>query len=451
MNYKDDLIYKSSFVHFFFGVFALGVKRVEGQFLFGNHLVEWAYLLQKYNRVSIVSARFHLKSTIALGYLAWRLYKMENRYEDWLFMAYKEDLAGKQIKRLKRYLEAIPLYFDGYVSLTSADSIIRYVKGGKEFLVEPAGVLAFKRGMHPYGMICDDILKDPTSSLNLRVLMDIERVFFEEISSMPKEKLFVLGTKQDAEDLFGKLEANPEYMSREYPAVLDWEHKKALWAERWGFDALMKKKKEIGDKAFKKEFLCAPVRGEEGFIDRDKLNFLIKSRLRNLKPVREYKFRESCFAGWDLGKKRHPSHFCVFAVDRHNRLVQIHSKFFDGVDYKDQIAYIDRCIECFGIAKVMFDNTRGEMEGYIEQGDLSGEYEPIVFTSKGKFEMASLLDRHITNGTIWLLPDGRQKRQLLSVDNDLKSIETIEGHGDAFFSLCLAVRAYEEGAGVLLW
>jgi hypothetical protein len=59
--------------------------------------------------------------------------------------------------------------------------------------------------------------------------------------------------------------------------------------------------------------------------------------------------------------------------------------------------------------------------------------------------MATELDKAITNKQIELLDDDRQRRQILTVDCDLQAPETSEGHGDAFFSLCLAILAWTEG------
>ena len=69
----------------------------------------------------------------------------------------------------------------------------------------------------------------------------------------------------------------------------------------------------------------------------------------------------------------------------------------------------------------------------------------VEFTSKNKFAMATAFDRLLTQGNIQLLNDPRQKRQLLNVDNDLQALETEEGHGDCFFSICLAIKAFMKG------
>jgi len=368
-------------------------------------------------------------------------------------MAYKSDLAGKQLKRLKRYLEANP-YFSRFKSLTEAEGIIRMVdEQGREFIVEPAGVLAFKRGQHPVGIICDDILKDPENRLNLTQIEKINRIFLEEVESMPKEELHLFGTPQDERDLFGLLKGVKEYDLRVYPAVLNWDEKRVLWPEKWSWDSLMEKKRIIGDKAFNKEFLCRPVRSEEGFFSVEQIDSAIDRTLRNYNIFRDtYDLEGDCFCGWDLGKKRHPSHFVVFRYDyKRDVLEQVHSKWFDGVDYNDQLAYVKMAMEFFGVLNGKYDNTRAELEGFAERGEVPEGLEGAVLTGKFRWEIASVMDRLFSEGKVRLLNDSRQRGSLLSMDNDLNSPETIEGHGDAFWSIGLACKSFEEGARAFVY
>lgn len=452
-NYCKDSedIFRISFLHFFYGVFALGVYAVEGKFSPGKHLDEWCYRLQRFNKTATVSARFHLKTTVALGYLAWQLYKLNQRYVEWIYMAYKTDLAAEKIEKLKRYIESIPKYFNGYRDLTSAKTILHYEKDGMEFKCKPEGILNFKRGQHPDGLICDDILKDPQKRLDLYQLEKIERIFFEEIESMPKYELHVFGTPQDRNDLFAKLETRPGYNCKRYPAILNHEKKIVLWPEEWPWERLMQKKADIREKAFNKEFLCRPVRAEEGFFKEEELDRVICPRLKNYDLSNPPKLNDYCFAGFDIGKKSHPSHLAVFGVDRQGRLVQVHSKWMDGWRYTDQVEYLKLAIEKFKIAKLYYDATRAEFEGFDESGELAAEMEGVIFNLRTKSEMAVEFERMVSDENILLLPDERQKRQILNVDNEYKSLETEEGHGDSFWSICMAIRAYQDGQARLIW
>jgi len=63
------------------------------------------------------------------------------------------------------------------------------------------------------------------------------------------------------EDLYKRLEENPEYLFKRYEALMDQE-RKALWPTRYPVDALLKRKREIGNTRFAREYLCIPVSDE---------------------------------------------------------------------------------------------------------------------------------------------------------------------------------------------
>ena len=448
-------------------VFSTAIRRVEGKFLPGRHLVKWTTAVQSYDKTLLISARKHLKTTVALGYLAWQMYRAlfyrKYAYTEWLFMAYKEDIAEYQMKRLNRYIESIPEYFGRATRATDAESIVRFCFEDREFICEPAGILKFKRGRAPNGLICDDILKDPQNpAMSLNTLEVIERIFLEEVESLPKEELHIFGTPQDESDIFSKIETRKEYWCGRFDAMVNEVERVALWPEQFPFERLEQIRLNIGDKAFNKEYRCRPIRSEEAFFKPLQLDAIIKPRLKfydlEHPPT---KLREMTFAGFDIGKKAHPSHLCILAESRagfrrdsgnfENRLIQVHSKWMDGWDYKDQLEYLQLAITKFKVARLFYDNTRGEFEGYQERAELPGEMEPFIFSRPSKGEIATKLDEKVTNETLWLLNDQRQRRQLLSVDNDYNAVSSSEGHGDCFFSLALAVKAWTEGTGKMIW
>lgn len=397
---------------------------------------------------------------------------MERVWNEWDYMSYTQELGEYHTKRLKRYIKELPEIFEEFKSLSSAESILFYAHGNRRFICEPSGILSFKRGRHPTGMICDDILKDPAVKLDLTQLKKIERAYIEEVENMPREELHLVGTPQDQEDLFWKKSKDPDYDYRVYTAEADPSKEKALWQGHPSFcwSELMKKKK-TNFKMYMKEFMCVPVRSTDAFVSLEQLNQAIKSRLKNYDVARPPLLKKrTVVGGFDIGKKTHPSHFGIFVESRRKykvvridkvtgrttesmerKMIQVHSKFLDGWDYIDQIEYIKNAISAFQIDKMFYDNTRSEFESFAEAGKLPGAMEPLVFTAKEKFAMASEMDIVITQGLIYLINDERQKRQMLSVDCDLKAQETEEGHGDAFFSNALAVKARREASAVLVW
>jgi hypothetical protein len=431
--------------------FSVAVSKVENEFLPSKHFKEWCDRIQNFNRTATISARYALKTTIALGYIAWKLFRLEKDYNELEYMGYKDELAGYHLKKLKRYISALPQLFGDYQNLTEAEAVLRYAKNGREFICEPSGILSFNRGRHPDELLCDDILRDPEIRLDITQLKKIETSFFEEVEQMPKNKLHLFGTPQDRNDLFSTLEQRAVYNVKRYPAILNYETKEVLWPEKFPFEKLMEIKSTIGEKAFNKEFLCRPVRSEEGFFREETLDKIIKKRLKNYGLHKSLKLNEWTCAGFDIGKKTHPSHLAIFGIDRKKRLVQIHSHWFDNIDYINQIEYLRQAIKIFNISTLYFDHTRSEFEGFREQGELPSQMRGIIFTAKSKFEMASELDRLVAQEKILLLPDERQKRQLLNVDNNLQAVETNEGHGDCFYSICLAALAYKKGSRRMIY
>lgn len=412
-----------------------------------DHLVDIIIRVEDNAHTSTIAPRFHLKSTLFEAYICWKLYRNEHIWNEWIYMSYTQELGAYHTKRIKRYIDALPKFFGDYKNHTDSESILYYSKDGHSFYCEPVGILTFQRGKHPTGIICDDILKDPQVKLDISQLEKIARAFFEEIENMPKEELHLIGTPQDQDDLFAKLETKSGYNSKRYDAIVDETNHKALWENNPNFcyAALMERKARIGDKAFMKEFRCMPVRGAEGFLDMATLDRIINPRLKNYTLTRKPKLREFAYGGFDIGKKTHPSHLCILGKNRRGQFVQLHSKWMDAWDYIEQLAYIKEAIKIFRIARLEYDDTRAEFEGFREKGDLPGEMRGLAFTAKNKFTMATDLDKLITEDRIVLINDTRQRRQLLNVDNDLKAVETDEGHGDCFFSLCLAVKAAGKG------
>ena len=58
--------------------------------------------------------------------------------------------------------------------------------------------------------------------------------------------------------------------------------------------------------------------------------------------------------------------------------------------------------------------------------------------------MAQVFEEYVHSGRLKLFQDARQTGQILSVNNELKAPETPQGHGDAFFSISMALLALHE-------
>jgi hypothetical protein len=60
--------------------------------------------------------------------------------------------------------------------------------------------------------------------------------------------------------------------------------------------------------------------------------------------------------------------------------------------------------------------------------------------------MAQVFEQYVHSGRLKLLSDERQRGQILCVSNELKAPNTPMGHGDAFFSIAMALYALYESS-----
>jgi hypothetical protein len=81
---------------------------------------------------------------------------------------------------------------------------------------------------------------------------------------------------------------------------------------------------------------------------------------------------------------------------------------------------------------------------------MPSEFEGVIFTKKRMVAMATNLSDRMTQQTVELLDDQRQQQQLLAVNNNLQAIETPQGHGDSFWSVCLALPEKDQGMDVVI-
>ena len=102
-------------------------------------------------------------------------------------------------------------------------------------------------------------------------------------------------------------------------------------------------------------------------------------------------------------------------------------------------------IKNFGIDALYYDNTRGEFEGAKDSGLLTTHFIDIILPSQGKFrvQLTTDFEKVVMNKQIELFDDEDMLNSICSVTNDLVSIETIQGHGDDFWGIALALIGFQ--------
>ena len=391
--------------------------------------------------------RAHFKSTI-LGHAfsIWRSLKIQGS-ANILYLSYSDTMAKYHISEINKEVNRNPILKEMMTNRApKADFTFRYDTGnGGSAEILHGGLFSFKRGMHVNGaLIADDILKDPESPLAIGQMSKIEDHFLTESLFIPNQgvPVVIVGTPMMPGDLLTVLEKDDRFVTRKLPALDPEPGRRVLMPELYSEEWLLEQQK-AKPKSFASEFLLQPHFNTEAYFDSEDIEKCEDANLRSLPTTLKHTFAEDedIFAGFDVGKKRHPSHLVVFRR-KGERIEQIHQSWLDGWDYSEQIVYLNEVAENFGLSKGYIDNTRGELE---DRG-LHRTWYPLAFTLKSKNNMAHIFEEYVHSGNLFLIQDHRQRQQILSVNNELKAPETPMGHGDAFFSIAMALQAaYETG------
>jgi len=146
-------------------------------------------------------------------------------------------------------------------------------------------------------------------------------------------------------------------------------------------------------------------------------------------------------AGLDLGKRRHPSHLAVLLPIR-SKFYQLASIWFDGEPYTEQIKEIKKIFARYEVQRCHFDNTRNELDVFIERGELPDAMVGLIFSTDLKYRLATRLELALERGELVLLDDPRQHKSILQMTNSLDADEDAEGnHAESFWSIALALDA----------
>jgi hypothetical protein len=448
-----------SFTYFVYAVFSQSFD----QFTWGEYLEAVTERFDRSPFTIDVGPREHFKSTRLYARIMFNIWRA--RYGDpggeGHYFSYNVDMSRYHLEKVKDLIERNP-YFDGVVDLkVRADSNISYawpkLNGKKKELgpkvtFTPSSLLSFKRGIHARWIYIDDPLRDPENKMVPTIIHKINRIILVEVMQMVNEggECRVVGTPQTWADFYFLPEVAEQFDVAIVKAYVDEAKQIVLWPEYWSWERLKRREALIKRMRFSQEFLATPAYEATSYINADALEACIDPDLESLKtgPIYEFYKGKYVVGGHDIGKKRHPAHCAIYyryKVEDNAKgetiayYKQIVSKWFDGIDYKDQVDWLNEAIDCFNISLLRYDNTRGEFEGFAEAGKLHRNLVPVVFGNRNQNGLASSFDAKINERQVIMVNDTRQKEQILAVDGNLKAMETPEGHGDSFWSNVLAL------------
>ena len=443
---------KTDFVFFVNTVFAASFDT----FIGGPYIDEVSRFLDSSIRTARVGARDHFKSTSLYARFMYQLYQHRDVGYEAHYFSYEQNMSGYHIEKIKKLIAPNP-YFAGCKDLKPmADTVGAWTWDGRhQVTLDPKSLLSFKRGIHPDWIAVDDPFQDPDNKLEPTSVLKINDVFKKQILDMPKVggELHVVGTPQTPQDFFFDGTVMRRFSVVVQPAIISEAERIARWPEHMPFEELLERREERGAKVFNQEYMCSPVYTEDAWLEEADVLAAVNPELLNRSIFTKHTdLTGDITAGFDIGKKRHPSHLAVYET-KEGRSIQLHSMWMDGWDYTNgtgeydinhptQFEYLLMAKENFGIDRLLYDGTRGEFDSIADAGKMPPEFESVIFTKKRMVAMATNLSDRMTQRTVAMLDDQRQQQQLLAVNNNLQAIETPQGHGD---STAMATPQLDEG------
>jgi len=229
-----------------------------GRFLISKHHDEWDDLIRLHRRLCVLAPRDHGKTYFYdFAYPIWQAWRHPNK-SGFIFSATKEQ-AIRILADIKLEFETNPRL--QYLvpppgSRKRWSSTLIELNNGHKIYARGYGTRV--RGAHPVYIVVDDSLNDETVYSDLVRGKQIE-YFHTAIANMvtPDGQIIVVGTPFHVADLYGDLSENPEYHFARFPALNP--EGRPLWPERYSEEQLRRKKREIGEIRFAREFMVDPV------------------------------------------------------------------------------------------------------------------------------------------------------------------------------------------------
>lgn len=348
----------------------------------GPHMLEWGELVETEQRLALIAARGHSKSTFfSYAYPIWRAWA-EPGCEVYLF-------SGTQDQSIE-FLDII-LYgrsnLKGMIDIPELEHLVpgRYSasrkKGANTRLnktdvrltngsrIRVLGYGKKTRGRHPKYVVLDDVLSDDdmysqtTRQKNISYLNSA-------IANLPPPngQIISVGTPFHAADMWGFLADNPVYTLRKYPGIITDEEtgeQRALFPSLWSLEELFKKKQEIGSVAFTREILCQPISDDLSLFP----SYLfppLYDDTQILKPtLKSIRERElSVYAGVDVAFSANvgADYFVIFIIgeDRHGNHYILDIYRNKGIAFHDQLKLIEwHCVR-YGVDLCLIESNQAQ-------------------------------------------------------------------------------------------
>tara|TARA_Y100001937_G_C7108912_1_gene326512 strand:+ start:152 stop:1345 length:1194 start_codon:yes stop_codon:yes gene_type:complete len=313
------------------------------------------------------------------------------------------------------------------------------------------------RGLHPQEIIIDDPLKE----FSLAGIQRVTDWFFGDMipTLHHTSKLRMIGTPFTYTDIFAQLEENEAYSVQKYPCLNSLNE--PLWPERWGYDALMKRKAEIGSLKFTREYLCVPISTGTAlfnpeFIEKCKnKDYVLKLGHRKEKGYKYY-------VGVDPAISTDGDYnvITVLEVDENKNKTIVHVDRAKNVDFRENIEKIRLIGKIFEPEEVLYETNTFAKAFTQELRNISDlNVRDFTTTRKKKQEIILSLQMNIENGKInFPYGDNASRRLTNALIEELSmfsitaagKFEGVGAHDDLVMSLALAVACATKTSDVFM-
>ena len=415
---------------------------------------EWLNNLTNYHRNVFISPRDHGKSTIvSLAYPLWvQIFSpiinptdKPGNY-DVMLISNSLDQSTELISRIKVKIEDTEILQSINWSRSNKSEIRIEEKGNHNRITSKAFGSSI-RGAHPFVCVVDDPLSEKSTYSNEY----IEEFFFSSLSNMMKNDAYlsVVGTRFSYNDLYSLLmEPERGYQISEWKAFMDDDYSIPLWPERYSKENLLSKRREIGEFAFSREFMCQPIDDSTSIFPSDLVKGCIDTRITfesELDPDARYIIAQD----FSIGTKTSSDYSVIIVLkdDLKGSLTIVDMWRENQVDYKEQIDALLELYNKFKPIKIFVENNVFQA---VFQQILAKMFLPVigVTTSRQSKERDIYKLHSLMENKILVLPKGdnrsrnmieRLELELLAYGYKNERLEARIGHDDCVMALAIAV------------
>jgi len=213
----------------------------------------WVDIFSKNENIAIECAREHLKTSFVLNLMLFTIWRNDNM--EVLYISSKQGQAKDKIAEL----ETIYNRNSHWLDLDKSDD--QWTKKHKKWdngsSIRGEGWGTAIEGAHVQLIVLDDILRERGGMTDAETWNFLQKVVSPMVTESGKKVL--VGTKKRKHDIFDRVEKNPGWEHRRYPATPD----NPIFPEKWSEERLKKKKREMVPVNFRREYGLEVVIGDE--------------------------------------------------------------------------------------------------------------------------------------------------------------------------------------------